>query len=229
MESVRPLLQPLDAIIGEYCARQLSFDTDRLNAIAGILHRFQDKFGAFQFFFGMPLRSSEEFANSTASLTRALSWSKTADFDTRVLHFPSWSWLGWKRERTETRPTLKRDQQSFSIRAISDTPYIPGLKCHYPLVEVEVKFTGKQRQYNWETEMYIVLEMVNRESPLDFLMLRGWVLEIDVRTEKDTWVDGQIYFEKTDYVHANPQHNGLPSTREIQLTLGVAGCTQRWW
>ncbi|KAK8877528.1 heterokaryon incompatibility protein-domain-containing protein [Apiospora arundinis] len=205
--------EPLEAIIDEYCTRQLSFDTDRLNAIAGILHRFQHTFAAFQFFFGMPLRSSREFSNNTAALTRALSWSKAYDIDTRVLHFPSWSWLGWKRKGTEAHPTSKRQQQSFSIRAVSDVkPWIPGLKNHYPLVDVEVNFIGKRRLYSWEKEMYIVLEMANRGSPVDALVLHGWTLEIDLRTEVIHWSDGQIWFEKEDYIHTNPPDNGLPST-----------------
>ena len=74
-----------DALVSVYSSRNLTLETDVLNACRGSLNRLSQAAGV-EFCFGLPLRDC----------LRALIWVPHArNTLTRRLGFPSWSWTGW--------------------------------------------------------------------------------------------------------------------------------------
>ncbi|POS79334.1 hypothetical protein DHEL01_v202276 [Diaporthe helianthi] len=110
----------------EYMKRELSHDTDALDAFAGVLNYLETTF-ATEFLlgniWGLPIWSSGSRWSQAATggggtgkhtLLRSLSWSlprpfvtkidgTESDVATRRRDMPSWTWCGWKRARSSTR------------------------------------------------------------------------------------------------------------------------------
>jgi hypothetical protein len=82
------LFPKFDIILGYYASRQLSFDSDALRAIQGILRKFSMLSG-LHCFQGLPppLARSMLFSKSKMPYSRAFG---------RRSGFPSYSWIGWK-------------------------------------------------------------------------------------------------------------------------------------
>lgn len=88
--------------ISEYYERDLTYSTDAVNAIRGILRTFMIASPKTYHICGIPILSNEEVepSNDTPnamgqSITRALFWYHTLPGQRR-LQFPSWSWAGWQ-------------------------------------------------------------------------------------------------------------------------------------
>ncbi|KAL9608495.1 MAG: hypothetical protein Q9167_006674 [Letrouitia subvulpina] len=74
-----------DALVSVFTSRELTFQSDALNACQGSLNRMSHKTG-YAFCFGLPIRD----------FLRALIWKPHHEHVlTRRNEFPSWSWLGW--------------------------------------------------------------------------------------------------------------------------------------
>jgi hypothetical protein len=73
-------------VVNAHTARNLSFDSDRLNAFAGIVNAMQTSCGS-SFLFGLP----EDI------LDFSLLWVPTSRHGLNIRHsqFPSWSWASW--------------------------------------------------------------------------------------------------------------------------------------
>ncbi|ETI20980.1 hypothetical protein G647_07323 [Cladophialophora carrionii CBS 160.54] len=81
-----------DKMVAEYVVRKMSYESDALNAISGILSRLQRTIYLKGFAYGLP---RDEFR-------KRLCWIQQSDrfeYDEQSLKrrsgFPSWSWLGW--------------------------------------------------------------------------------------------------------------------------------------
>lgn len=80
-------------LVNDFCKRQLSFEDDAQDAIAGLLHRMAIMHEA-SFVFGLP----------TNHITRTLMWSCGACLERpRRPKFPSWTWLGWNADPERTQ------------------------------------------------------------------------------------------------------------------------------
>jgi len=82
--------------LNEYASRQLTFDSDSLNAFLGILRSSQQK-GVYHVW-GIPFLAAPGASNKNMerSFANALGWStRVPGNSTRRLGFPSWSWAGW--------------------------------------------------------------------------------------------------------------------------------------
>lgn len=74
-----------DALVSVYTDRQLTAQSDALNACRGVLNMISEKTG-YQFTFGLPVQDFH----------RALLWkAHHHNTLTRRVGFPSWSWAGW--------------------------------------------------------------------------------------------------------------------------------------
>ncbi|KAI4164047.1 MAG: hypothetical protein LQ342_002282 [Letrouitia transgressa] len=74
-----------DALVSVFTSRELTFQSDAMNACQGSLNRMSHKTG-YAFCFGLP----------TQDFLRALIWKPHHEHVlTRRPEFPSWSWLGW--------------------------------------------------------------------------------------------------------------------------------------
>jgi Heterokaryon incompatibility protein (HET) len=74
-----------DHLLEQYSGRELSHDSDAINAFAAILQKFQQKSGS-EVFWGVP----------TAAMPWTLLWEEESYCNRRRPEFPSWSWAGWQ-------------------------------------------------------------------------------------------------------------------------------------
>ncbi|KAJ9663245.1 hypothetical protein H2201_005689 [Coniosporium apollinis] len=80
-------------LIGDFTSRQLSYGTDALKAVAGLLSTLQSRLGG-TFLCGLP----------EAHIDHALLWGPAPHTSpTRNFSFPSWSWAGWVGQSEYTR------------------------------------------------------------------------------------------------------------------------------
>lgn len=90
-------------ILSEYADKDMSFDSDGLNAIVGVLRAFQKASGKpkFHSYAGLPILG----APTRKAFLSALMWStfipgtrrtgRASNDDGSGDYFPSWSWIGW--------------------------------------------------------------------------------------------------------------------------------------
>lgn len=83
-------MDTMTSFLQRYMERKLTFDSDALNAIVGVLNVLSKSSNSLYHMWGIP-------GERTASAMKvALSWSQTARTNShRRLQFPSWSPLGW--------------------------------------------------------------------------------------------------------------------------------------
>lgn len=93
----------LMAHIEKFSQRELTWETDSLNAIAGIFHSFETGDGSVHRFWGMPIALNWQIFFSSvedtlSGFTHVLLWSHDTDSTNRtprrIVGVPSWSWAG---------------------------------------------------------------------------------------------------------------------------------------
>ncbi|KAH6666052.1 heterokaryon incompatibility protein-domain-containing protein [Halenospora varia] len=86
--------------VKEFSLRSLSYDSDRLNAILGILRVFEKGKTPVQHLWGIPIFPPQVFiedgsaVTATKRLCYGLTWTSSMPRK-RSYGFPSWSWVGW--------------------------------------------------------------------------------------------------------------------------------------
>jgi hypothetical protein len=95
-------------VISEYCLRSLSFESDILNAVYGVLKMFDHGDNPLYHIWGMPIEHREryhanpEYPNRSPhhcrKLALSLLWKNKAPAQRRH-GFSSWSWVGWSKLR----------------------------------------------------------------------------------------------------------------------------------
>lgn len=89
----------------KYTRKKLSFESDSLNAFAGIIRQSREAETPVYQFWGIPFLgptmavSADEILESFVSSLASSHWSKPA-MPHRRAQFPSWSWAGWAGEVT---------------------------------------------------------------------------------------------------------------------------------
>ena len=96
--------------INGYIPRRLSYDGDALNAIAGILHHFEQELFPGGFHFGLPKHELRYY----------LGWIGGQDGaerqHARRASFPSWSWVGWyMKSPIDVREELAQEQPALTV------------------------------------------------------------------------------------------------------------------
>lgn len=94
-------LEQMCNVVKQYAHKDLSFDSDRLNAIVGVLNVFSAKNPSLGHIWGLP------FQQIGTELIVALNWSQSSISERRA-GFPSWSPLGWKTELCDFSPKDKQ-------------------------------------------------------------------------------------------------------------------------
>jgi hypothetical protein len=115
----------IGARIQEYIRRNLSQDSDALNAFLGIFQAFRELQHPVYHHWGLPLSKGrsmkQELEDLHTSFLSSLSWSmsscdnSSAHLLTRRDMFPSWSWAAWK------------GLSDFSQKSIADNLYSPSV------------------------------------------------------------------------------------------------------
>ncbi|CAI9625383.1 unnamed protein product [Alternaria burnsii] len=86
----RSILDAFFDHISVYMRRQLSYESDRLNAIQGVLNEFRSHETPLFHIFGVPFNPASEW-----TINATLFWRMQNHSVQRRANFPSWSWLGW--------------------------------------------------------------------------------------------------------------------------------------
>lgn len=86
-----PTLQDMCRILTEYVPKNLSFDSDMLNAVVGIFNVLSTRNHSLHHIWGLP------YLQDSAGTTVSLNWKQKRP-SIRRSGFPSWSPLGWKME-----------------------------------------------------------------------------------------------------------------------------------
>ena len=86
----------LKAKIMEYSKRQLSYDTDVLNAMMGIFNAYESLPKPTLNFYGVPI-PQKGYGDVTSEFVLSLTWRHTRPARRRPF-LPSWSWAGWAGE-----------------------------------------------------------------------------------------------------------------------------------
>ncbi|KAH6694904.1 hypothetical protein BKA61DRAFT_257124 [Leptodontidium sp. MPI-SDFR-AT-0119] len=98
--------------VENFTARQLSYDTDSLAALLGILRTFESAVPPIYHISGLPI-VREAAGTATRSFISALGWSHNNNHNFRSPKrrstFPSWSWIGW-----EATALFLKDDSSFT-------------------------------------------------------------------------------------------------------------------
>jgi hypothetical protein len=87
----KPVLVEFFNHISEYIRRHLSYESDRLNAIQGVLNEFRFKEQPLFQIFGVPFHPAPGW-----TINQTLFWRMQNNSVQRRTDFPSWSWLEWQ-------------------------------------------------------------------------------------------------------------------------------------
>ena len=91
----RETQRDFEDIISRYSIRNLTHQSDALNAVTGLLKRLEKVSFPDGFLFGMPRRNFRYSLLWTEYLMRKMNSTSEVDCRLRNTHFPSWSWVGW--------------------------------------------------------------------------------------------------------------------------------------
>lgn len=152
------LSHDISAQIDGYLRRTLTFDTDAINAVSGILKMYDRPS-----FVGLPLimktgdTKMEDFA-------RTICWHGSGSLVRREC-FPSWSWAGWK---------VPADSQvTKSLLFEVSTPLRAGLE------SVTAQY-GDESPLDWETDFTKVIARSDLGIYPKHVLLSGWTFRFEV-------------------------------------------------
>jgi len=211
--------------IKEFLARDLSFDGDALNAMAGILRMYRDLGEPINFLCGLPIFSKassilEDAKSITDNLTEALLWDGDNNM-VRRLEFPSWSWAGWK--YVERRTEYGRDVYHYDV-----FKYLDGYTDQkYPETVIKAEF-GNGMSLEWESHHQVILEMSHANNYPRYLKVSGWTFQAQIAW-KESW---QFISPQTLAARSTGGLNSGLSMNEatIHEALGlIFTCTRSGW
>ena len=187
------LLSPRDRI-EEFARRELTFDSDALNAFQGIIEEFKGLNRPVHFLSGIPLIPSEYFVRSeigkareAAQLTFGLTWGYRRR-NQRKIHrryaFPSWSWLDWKVE-TANRPA----QVDFFRLSSTKSPrakIILGFFQNHVEIGVELP---DSTVIPWQCNRTLIESKFEEGESPKYLHIKGWTFDLEIarNTPEEYW------------------------------------------
>jgi hypothetical protein len=118
----------------EYAPRQLTFDSDALNAFLGIFQLYQAR--QVYHLWGVPFLADNALGNVERNLAMALGWTSDPGEAERRPGFPTWSWVGWKYVSSLVVPWAPK--YCYSVEPL---PLSVRVFRREPLPERELSFT----------------------------------------------------------------------------------------
>ena len=167
--------------INEFLKRDLSFDSDALDAITGILKIYRDLREPINFFCGLPIFSKassvlKDVNSMTDILVEALLWDAPKDMVRRP-EFPSWSWAGWKHSKT-----AKDDRSVYHFDVYK---YFPECTDQiFPATVIEAEYSNNTN-LEWDSNYRLILKLSDSANYPRSLRISGWTFGAQV-----TWEDG---------------------------------------
>jgi hypothetical protein len=162
-------------LISGFIRRNLSRDSDALDAIAGVLTAYYQQTNSSTFVCGLPLSPiTSSFAVSARSmmeiLCEALSWSISCDTERRSC-FPSWTWAGWKLKNSRVR------DGEHTTRF--DYPGLTPVKRICTAKTIEAEFLDEM-MLSWEHQHERILELSSLGIYPISLRINGWTFHCQV-------------------------------------------------
>jgi hypothetical protein len=184
----------------DYSRRNLTRESDALNAFKGALEAFRNPTGKVNpmgNYFGIPLYSSSESSHSEVFLY-GLAWS-IADHeldDLLGLHsprtiyaikpglikrrrgVPSWTWVGWQL----SKPFKLRFGSWTSAELLSNTRLLSlrGIGRLISCVRMHVKSKDLSKTLDWQEDNDCIMELYSRDQMSSGLGFEGWVFKIRI-------------------------------------------------
>lgn len=104
--------QVYNQLINHYSQREMSFESDAVNAVGGILTKLQDSYFHGGFHYGLPV----QFLHSALCWTTPI---KSEPISRRTM--PSWSWAGWSSEgKIDLKESYDYPQPTLNIWRYND-------------------------------------------------------------------------------------------------------------
>ncbi|KAF2793403.1 HET-domain-containing protein [Melanomma pulvis-pyrius CBS 109.77] len=162
--------------INDFLNRNLSFDQDAVDCVAALFRSSSN----FQLLCGLPVEQDRPTALD--ALARSLLWYHSTDLVRRPC-FPSWTWAGWKRARTDTRivsrplndgwvsisPETNFDAFPRGSERSVDDCFIHGAQAYFSDGTV----------LDWDTASMEILERSRLSIYPTCLEITGWVFEAE--------------------------------------------------
>lgn len=217
--------------VNAFMARDLSFDSDAIDAIRGILALFENIEHPVYNLCGLPIFSNPPFKSdhtlrNVDDLAVALSWTSETPL-VRRNDFPSWTWVGWKHKS-------RTDSDVFSFRYLLGQSLDRERKSYernltFPIL-ARVEFE-KHIAYEWESNRSQILEKYNTGYYPSSLHIWGWVGNIQLNRYSrvhQTW-----YWKRPQYSWERKRIidlNGLSDVEstEYQVTALVLAVGERY-
>jgi len=172
-------VKTIRARIDEYRCRDLSFDKDALDAIAGVFSLYTNAKEPVRLLCGLPLFDKPEL---TFTVVEALSWRLASPYTVRRPEFPSWSCVGWKTSKKLAQPG--RPKKTF-VTEVSNSSN-PGGDTDI-IIRAELP-DGKV--LDWASYHDEILNMTASGNILRILRISGWVFP--ARGHDENWLRAKV-------------------------------------
>ncbi|KAL0941519.1 tol protein [Colletotrichum truncatum] len=165
----------LEDRLGEYLRRDLTFDSDILDAFRGVLSAFEHKFSTpMKSLHGIPIYSTLFSTTDLEAFVFGLSWWSVGHQEPqRRPGFPSWTWAGWKLSGV-----------SFSFYGATRDPATPSL------VDISVEYADGL-VLPWSENEDRILANDRSGSPPSFLRICGPTFEVQVSPDGEILRDDE--------------------------------------
>ncbi|OQO00643.1 hypothetical protein B0A48_13133 [Cryoendolithus antarcticus] len=207
----------------DYTSRDIGFATDALNAIEGVLDRWQRLNPDLRYLTGLPIDLRCPFPGAALELVLlyALSWehnvgefcNRRGEFCNRRREFPSWTWAGWEKPH----PNLYHQDQAYrvntyrvSIQVQDDTSAFQSLSSL--LIR---DFTSQRNKHIYGIKLRIDCPVVT-VVPVEKLQHGSWTLDLVIEKACDTQ---RVRAEEVYYSSIGDCHRLHPGTL-VFLALG---------
>jgi hypothetical protein len=161
--------------IREYFVRDLSVDSDALEAFSGVFELFRLTKNPVYSLCGLPILNPNSVSHQKWSetvrmylLVLALCWRSDGKLCRRV-SFPSWTWAGWKPGSKDT----KIDFEVLNMLSVGGHITIPRIFSLPPNIVVTIQ-NDDGVALDWERDFEKILDLYTIEQYLGPLQVTGW-------------------------------------------------------
>jgi hypothetical protein len=211
--------------ISEYFVRDLSFDSDALEAISGVFELFRLTKKPVSALCGLPILNPASVYPSQKTpetirmcpLVLALCWRSDGKLCRRS-SFPSWTWAGWK----PGSKGAKIDFEVLNMLERRDGISIPGIFSLTPNMVITIQ-NGDGLPLDWERDFETILYRYAIEDYLGSLQVTGWTFSFSFQVGEHWVTKPDLPFASQSLLSVlgdalQPEHLSLQGKKEIEVT-----------
>jgi hypothetical protein len=175
--------------ISNYVRRDLSYESDRLNAIQGVLNEYRANEDPVFQVFGLPL-----MPDKFLTINSALFWRMENNRVRRQTDFPSWSWLGWQyNDKIPDQPVVLCDLEDKAIHGrYSYHSFGPHISLDEHSARISVGFSGGGLLNLTEPHLFsntLDMQLPREARIMPHLVIRGVIFPLIFEEDgTDEWV-----------------------------------------